>query len=44
MAGLPKLLVINSKDKDVGSVSNSDFEIQAQEKYLLQGISRLVII
>ncbi len=44
MAGLPKLLVINSKDKDVGSVSNSDFEIQAQEKYLLQGISRLVIV
>jgi hypothetical protein len=27
MSGLPKLLVINSKDKDVGSVSNSDFEI-----------------
>ena len=44
MSGLPKLLVINSKDKDVGSVSNSNFEIQAQEKYLLQGISRIVIV
>jgi hypothetical protein len=44
MSGLPKLLVINSKDKDVGSISNSDFEIQAQEKYLLQGISRIVIV
>lgn len=44
MAGLPKLLVINSKDKDVGSNSNSDFTIQTQEKYLLQGISRIVIV
>ena len=44
MAGLPKLLVINSKDKDVSSISNSNFEIQAQEKYLLQGISRIVIV
>ena len=44
MSGLPKLLVINSKDKEVGSNSNSDFTIQAQEKYLLQGISRIVIV
>ena len=44
MSGLPKLLVINSKDKDIGSNSNSDFTIQAQEKYLLQGISRIVIV
>ena len=44
MAGLPKLLVINSKDKEVGSNSNSDFTIQAQETYLLQGISRIVIV
>ena len=43
-AGEPKLLTINSQDKDLSSVSNSDFTIECQEKYLLQSITRIVIV